>query len=271
VFVPYAPAPVSTAPPQAAEPPPLVASVSAQSSTARMPREIRIGTADMVIQRVEEDVPRADILAAIEPLISSATVCMRWPALWLERGRLLSLTVRYAHMARDWGEDAARSAESQMDEFVELGFLTKRGASQSDARAIEYTLTPEGERYFSGAIEPGRRPSFCAPAERRLVDITSIEWGEYPCGTMQVRFRHVGENWPAWARTEASRARLAAEWPPLGEPASGTVSLSRLWYRRDAIPPNFTNGSLQSLCYDASRRVVTGADLNLSAAPLEAQ
>jgi hypothetical protein len=245
------------------EPAPTVAA----GATARMPREIRLGSAEMVIQRVEEDVSRTEIAAAIEPMLANAPICIRFPPLWLERGRLTNFTVRYAMMARDWGEDAARGAEAQMDEFVALGFMTKRSVSTSDPRAIEYTLTADGQRYLSGVIEPGRRPSFCAPAERQLADITAIEWGEYPCGTLQVRFRHVADAWPSWARTEEVRATLAATWPALGEPGSGSVSLGRQWYGRDALPAGFANGSLRSVCYDASRRVVTGTDLNLSAAP----
>jgi hypothetical protein len=242
---------------------------SAETGTARMPRDIRLGVVDMVIQRVEDNVSPEEVAAAIEPMLAAAPVCMRWPALWLERVQRDMFVVRYGLMARDWGESAAAAAQEQMDEFVAIGFLTAAPALSPDSRAVEYRLTAAGERYLSGLIEPGRRPQFCAPAERHLVEITEMQWGQYPCGTLQVRFNHVGENWPAWATTESTRARLAATWPPVGEASPGVVSLSRQWYRREDVPSGYTNGSLRSLCYDPSRRIVTGNDLNLSVAPAD--
>lgn len=238
-------------------------------SGSRMPREIRLGMADMVLQRVEDDVSRDEIVAAIEPLLANAAVCMRWPALWLEQPRGNRFVVSYGLMARDWGEQAATDAQGYMDEFVSMGFLTAAPAASQDSRAVAYTLTGAGERYLRGQINPGRRPEFCAPAERRLVEITALQWGEYPCGTLQVRFNHVGDDWPAWATSDITRQRLAASWPPIGESSQGSVSLSRQWYRRDVMPAGFSNGSLHSVCYDASRRAITGDDLNLSVAPIE--
>jgi hypothetical protein len=172
-------------------------------------------------------------------------------------------------MARDWGEQASAAAQAQMDEFVAIGFLSAAPALSPDSRAVEYRLTAAGQRYLTGLIEPGRRPQFCAPAERRLVEITEMQWGQYPCGTLRVHFNHVGDAWPAWATTESTRARLAMSWPPVGEASPGVVSLSRQWFRRDEVPEGQTNGSLQSLCYDASRRIVTGNDLDLAVAPAD--
>ncbi len=237
--------------------------------TAQMPREIRSGVAEMAIQRVEESVSPDEVAAAITPLISNATICMRWPALWMERVQRNSFVVRYALMARDWGEGASAAAEARMEEFVAAGFLDKAPADALDPRAVEYTLTAAGHENLAGIVEPGRRPRFCAPAERQLVEITSMEWGEYPCGTLLVRFTHSADDWPSWARSDATRARLASTWPAIGEATPGTISLSRQWYRRDVVPSGYRNGSLRSLCYDASRQVVTGDDLNLSAPPLD--
>jgi hypothetical protein len=134
----------------------------------------------MVIQRVEDNVSPDEVAAALEPMLATAPVCMRWPALWLERVQRDSFVVRYGLMARDWGEQASASAQAQMDEFVAVGFLTAAPAISPDSRAVEYTLTAAGERYLSGLIEPGRRPQFCAPAERRLVEITEMQCALQP-------------------------------------------------------------------------------------------
>jgi hypothetical protein len=255
------------APPQAVDVPrPAEARVS-DEGTARIPREVRIGAVDMVIQAVETDIRREEIAAAIAPMLANAPVCTRWPALWMEQTRHSSFVVRYDLMARDWGEGSTASAEALMTEFVELGFVT--ASASADARSVTYTLTEAGEQYLVGLIEPGRRPQFCAPAERRLVDIANLEWGRFPCGTLRVQFTHVADDWPSWARSESTRARLAASWPPLGEAARGSVSLSRTWYSRSALPPGYPNGALTSSCYDASRQQVVGNDLNLAARQIE--
>ncbi len=236
---------------------------------ARMPGEVRSGFAEMAIQRVESDVSRAEVAAAIEPMIANAPICFSWPALWMEQVRRNSFVARYDLMARDWGEDAASSAQQRMDEFVEMGSLTSRAATELDARAVEYTLTADGERQLSGVLEPGRRPNFCVPAERRLVSITEMEWGQFECGSLRVRFTHIGEDWPSWARSDTTRARLASTWPAVGVPAPGSVSLSRQWFRQRDLPPGRVNGALRSVCLDSSRQQVVGSDLTLSSIPIE--
>jgi len=260
----YAPTSPVAAAPSSAE---VTTLDTSDAPTARMPREIRLGAADMVIQRVEADVSREEVAAAIAPLLSNATICMRWPALWIAQARRNVFLVRYDLMARDWGEASAANAEARMEEFVQLGFLTERPGQAE--RTVEYSLTEAGAQYLSGVIEPGRRPRFCAPAERRLVEITDMEWGEYPCGTLRVRFSHVSDTWPSWARTEATRERLAGSWPAVGAPAQGSVSLGRIWYARASLPVGFQNGALMSACYDSSRRQIVGDDLNLTVQEIE--
>jgi len=256
-----APAPVSDAAPAA------VIESEPQGPTLRMPREIQLGAVSMAIQRVEPDVSRAEIAAVIAPMIENAPVCMRWPALWMEQARRSSVIVRYDLMTRDWGEAAAVDAEARMDEFVEMGFLLKQPGA--NPQVVTYVLTETGAAYFSGVLEAGRRPSFCAPAERRLVAITAMEWGQFPCGTLQVRFTHDGEAWPSWTRSEATRARLAQVWPPADAAVEGSVSLSRQWFRRQDLPPGAQNGGLRSACYDARRQQIVGDDLNLSIAAID--
>jgi len=238
-----------------------------RSGTARMPREIRAGAAEMMLQSVERDVAAEEVAAAIRPLLANAPICMAWPALWMEQARRSSFVVRYDLMARDWGEGSVAAAQSRMQEFVELGFLT--ASPGPSAGSVQYTMTEAGFQYLVGVIEPGRRPRFCAPAERELVEITSMEWGRFPCGSLRVQFMHVGRDWPSWARSETTRTRLAASWPALGEPAQGAVSLSRQWYERRNLPPGFQNGMLRSACYDADRQQVVGSDLNLMARDLD--
>lgn len=240
---------------------------ASEGTTAHMPREIRLGAAAMVIQRVEDDVTREEVLATITPMIENAPVCMRWPALWMEQTRRTSLVVRYDLMTRDWGADAATAARARMDEFVEMGFM--QAEAGADPGTLTYVLTETGMQYLDGLIEPGRRPSFCAPSERRLVDITAMEWGQYPCGTLHVTFTHVIDDWPSWARTQSVRERLAASWPALGAPSEGSVSLSRQWFRRQDLPPGAQNGGLRSACYDARRQEVVGDDLSLSLGSLD--
>jgi hypothetical protein len=251
-----APAPV------AAFTPPPIAENDLGGSTARIPREIQLGAVDMVIQRVEQNVSRAEVIAAIAPMIANAPVCLRWPTLWIEQARRGAFVVRYDLMARDWGQPAAASAEARMDEFVAMGFLQRQ--SGASPQIVNYVLTEAGLAYVNGMIEPGRRPSFCAPAERRLVAIEAMEWGQYPCGTLHVRFTHEGDAMPSWVRADATRARLEQVWPQAGAPVNGEVSLSRQWFRRQNLPSGAQNGSLRSACYDARRQEITGDDLNLS-------
>lgn len=251
-----APAPV------AAPAEPAAAVVAGPTTTARMPREIRVGGVDMVIQAVEPEVSREEVAAAIAPLLANAPVCMRWPTLWMEQTRRASFVVRYDLMVRDWGESSVAAARARMQEFVDLGFMT--ATPGADPLVVQYTITEVGLQYLTGVVEPGRRPRFCAPAERQLVQITNIEWGRYPCGSLRVQFTHVANAWPSWARAETTRVRLAANWPPNGAAAEGTVSLGRQWYQRSALPAGFENGALRSLCYDAARQQVVGNDLNLA-------
>ena len=153
-----------------------------------------------------------------------------------------------------------------MQEFVDLGFLTRRERPDLGPGAVEFALTREGTAYLRGSPYGGQRPSFCAPAGRRLVEISSMEWGEFACGSLRVRFTHVANEWPAWARTESARARMAETWAPLGTGVAGTVSLGRQWFRPTEVPSGMSrNGGLRSLCYDAARERITGDDLDLSA------
>lgn len=234
------------------------------SASLRAPRQIRLGQAEMVIQRVEAEVSRDEVVAAIELMLSGAPICIRWPPLWIEDARRASFVVRYDLMTRDWGEASVAAAQAWMDEFVEAGFLTTSAPTASGATS--YQLTAEGERRLSGVVEPGRRSSFCGPAERRLVEISHMEWGDYPCGSLLVRFSHVADDSPSWARTESMRARTAEGWPPVGVAANGSVTLARQWYSTSALPSGFANGSLRSVCFDPRRQRIVGDDLNLAAA-----
>lgn len=244
---------------QEEEPPAPVVSV-----TARMPSEIRSNFADMAIQRVEQDVAREEVAGAVQRMIASAPICMQWPALWLvEPERRNSFVVRYDLMLRDWSGGAVQSAQARMDEFVAMGFLSKRDLPELGVGAVEYTITSEGRAHLRGVVGSGQRPNFCAPAERRLVDITAMEWGQYPCGSLRVRFTHVGDDWPSWARADATRMRLAQTWPAIGETGQGEVSMSRQWYRQ--APRGFENGALRSACLDNERQRIVGDDLNLFA------
>jgi hypothetical protein len=87
-----------------------------------------------------------------------------------------------------------------------------------------------------------------------------MEWGQFPCGNLKVRFSHVSDEWPCWARAQGTRDRLAQMWPALGERSEGSVTLSRFWYsarRTDGVG----RGELTSVCYEGSR--IVGDDLEL--------
>lgn len=235
---------------------------------ARMPREIRIGAADMVIEAVGEDVSRDEVLAAVQALVESEPLCFPWPGLWLaESDRRNYYYARYGLMARDWGVEVAISSRGRMQEFVDLGFLTARERPDMGDDVVEYMLTPTGEAYLRGSPYGGQRPSFCAPSQRRVVEITSLEWGRYDCGTLRAGFTHVADDWPDWARTESVRQRVAETWAPPGVELPGSVSLSRQWFRLNRVPSGRRNGELRSLCYDTARGEVTGDDLELSPLP----
>ena len=233
------------------------------ASTARMPREIQLGAVGMAIQRVEQDVLREELAAAIAPMIARKPVCMRWPSLWIEAARRNSFVVRYDLMMRDWGQPATEVSRARMREFVELGFLQEQVGA--NPQVVTYVLTNTGLTYLNGVLEPGRRPNFCAPSERRLVAVDALEWGQFPCGTLRVRFTHDGEAWPSWASSETTRARFAAaSWPTASTAVDGSVSLSRQWFRRQDLPPGVENGALRSACYDERRQAIIGDDLSLS-------
>ena len=236
----------------------------------RPPFAIRAGIAEMVIERVELGVSREEVAAAAQAVIGAASACFPWPTLWIEGDdRRNIFRVRFDLMTRDWGAEVAQASALRMQDFVDLGFLTRRERPDLGAGAVEFALTREGTAYLRGSPYGGQRPSFCAPAGRRLVEISSMEWGEFACGSLRVRFTHVGEEWPAWARTERARARMVETWAPLGAPIAGTVSLGRQWFRPNEVPAEMSrNGGLRSLCYDAARGRITGDDLELNA-PME--
>ena len=232
-------------------------------SGPRMPREIREGRADSVVQAVESDVSREEVVAAINAMLTRTPICMRMPGLWLDgEVRLGVFVVRYDLMERDWGGDVAAGARRRMDEFVEMGFLTAQ-----DGAATTYTFTETGRDLLSGSFESRDPPSFCGPAQRRVAEITNMEWGSFNCGSLRVRFTHVADSWPSWATSETARTRAVEAMSPPGETAAGSVSLTRLWFSRENREQSANNGALRSLCYDAARQVYAGGDLNLRATP----
>lgn len=245
-----------------AAPEPIVAEPIA-ARTARMPNSIRNGAAQLAVQRVESDVSRDEVAAVIQAMLSEQAVCMPWPALWAENLSSQRIIVRFDLMARDWGEEAAAAAEGRMQEFVELGFLTAREQPRLGPRVVEFALTPSGQTSLRGRMTSGSRPAFCGSTERRVVDIVSMQWGEFPCGSLHVRFSHVADRWPSWARTEAARARVGAV-SATGEVAFGEVTLSRRWRLPSSLRPGEPNGELRSMCYGADGEV-EGNDFSLAA------
>jgi hypothetical protein len=230
----------------------------------RPPREIRTGAADMVLQGVEQSVTREEVAAAVQSMIAVAPVCTPWPAVWLQGNeRWAAFVVRYDFMTRDWGQNVSTADEQRMEEFVAMGFLARRDRPEMGAHVVEYTLTEAGRSALRGSPYGGDRPSFCGPAQRRLLEITAMDFGRYPCGNLFVRFQHVSDTWPTWATSNRTRDRIAAMWPALGTPAEGSVSLNRQWFRTNELPRDRQNGSLQSVCYDSAHERVTGDDLNL--------
>ncbi len=247
----------------APEPTPQMMSVT--SPTARPPRELFTRFADMVIQRVEPEVTREEVFAAVQTMVADGRACLPVPSVWLSAPpRAGAFVVRYDLMERDWGADTAQAARARMDELVASGFLVAEERPEIGPGAVRYDTTREGREYMRGTIDSGQRPAFCAPAGRRLVEITSMEWGQYPCGTLRVRFTHVADDWPTWARHESTRARLAQSWPAIGEVAAGEVSLSRQWFAAGHLPRGVDNGALISACMDDERERVIGDDLNLA-------
>ena len=225
-----------------------------------MPREIRAGLADMVVQAVEAEPPEAEVAEAVAALVRAAPACAPWPALWIEGGERRSyFLVRYDLMTRDWGEEVAAEARARMEEFVAMGALTSRARPEIGADVVEYVLTEYGREMLHGSPYTSQRPAFCGPSERRLVEITRMERGRFPCGSLRVHFRHVADVWPSWAQGEHPRTPLA--WPPLGMDSEGLVTLSRQWFAARALPPRASNGALRSVCFEDGR--VIGGDLQL--------
>lgn len=258
IFEPPAPRDQPAPEPQA-EPPPA-------DTGPRMPREIRTGAADMAIGRVEAAVSRDEVLQAVQTMVAAAPVCFSWPGVWLDppNNRRNIYIVRYDLMARDWGADVAAANRVRMQELVDTGFLVGRDRPDLGEGVVEYTATSEGVEYLRGSPWGGERPSFCAPSQRRVAEITALEWGQFPCGNLRVRFTHVADAWPVWARTEGARERLASTYGDIGAVADGYVTLGRQWFRQGQLPSGRVNGELRSLCYDGATRQVTGDDLDLT-------
>lgn len=245
-----------------------LAEISAESDYARLPRDIRSGAAETAIERVEAGgVTDAEVALAVQALVEREPLCFGWPGLWLDASNRRNFYfVRYDLMERDWGRDVAEAGRQRMNEFVELGFLVARERPDIAPGVVEYTLTTDGVAYLRGSPYGGERPSFCAPSQRRVVEITSMEFGRFPCGSLRVRFNHIADDWPNWARTDNARNRVATSWAPVGVATQGSVSLSRQWYQPGSVPDGVSNGGLQSLCYDEATRAVVGEDLELGPA-----
>lgn len=238
-----------------------------ESAGPKPPLEIRSGGAEMALQAVERDITREEVARGVQELIDEARICIAWPALWLEdTGRRDQFLARYDLMTRDWGAEVSSESAARMQEFVDLGFLTTLARPRVGPGVVLYTLAPDAQATLQGSPYGGARPSFCGPSGRRVVEIAALEWGEFDCGSLRVNFTHVADAWPAWARTDSARARIAQAWAPLGQPMAGRVTLSRQWFGRDAMPSStFQNGSLRSVCFDPVRTRFAGSDLTLNA------
>lgn len=236
-----------------------------EANAPTLPRELLDGRADMVIRTVEPDVSREEIADYVRRRMASEVTCLRWPALWSQASGIRTIQVRYDMMTRDWGDAIASDARQRLDEFVETGLLTK---NETGVNVTEYTLTETGRQYLRGELAGGAQPpSFCGPAERRLVEITALEWGEYPCGSVRVAFSHVADDWPSWITSEGARQRLDY-WQQPNVSATGAVTLGRHWYRETEVPADMNrNGGLRSLCYDSARRRSSGDDFRLVQSP----
>jgi hypothetical protein len=239
-----------------------------QSSTARVPREIRFGSVDMVIQRVEPGVSQSEIFEAVQAQLDRETMCFPWPGVWLDSSdRRRVFLVRYDLMLRDWGAEVAERGRARMQDFVDMGLLNARARPEIGVGVVEYQLTSTGYERVTGSLSGGRL-SFCLPSERRVVEVVETELGDFDCGTLRARFAHIADAWPSWARTQASRARIAETWGPIGVQGEASVSMSRQWFS-DHPSDGRENGQLRSLCYDDEARQVRGEDMELypAAAP----
>jgi len=176
--------------------------------------------------RTRGEIDAADASIAVRDMLAASTpVCMAWPSLWIEENdRRDNYPVRYDLMRRDWGESVSGASERRMEEFVAMGFLTKRA---EDDGAATYALTEVGRRYLRQTDESVAGARFCAPSQRRLVSITNVTPGDYRCGSALVRFTHIADTPPDWARTENARARWQTAVAPVGQVSHGTVTLSR--------------------------------------------
>ncbi len=243
-----------------------VGDIPSRAEFMRVPNAIRTGAAETVIERVEETVDRAEVLAAVQNLVAAGEICYPWPGLWLDASdRRNFYFARYDLMARDWGSDVTSTSQQRMREFVDLGFLVARERPDIASGVVEYSLTADGVAFLRGSPYGGARPQFCPNSQRRVVEVTEMQFGQYPCGSLHVRFIHVADTWPIWARTAAARERVDATWAPPGVVIYGEVTLGRQWFRQGAVPPGVQNGALRSLCLDSSRQNVIGGDLNLNA------
>lgn len=230
-----------------------------------MPYEVRSGLVESAITPVEREITQEEIAESVGRMVANAPQCFSWPTLWLApETRRSEFVARFDLMARDWGEDLAAESERRMNEFVEMGFLTRRDRPERGQHVVEFTLTDAGRQYLQGTPYGVGHPTFCAPTERRLVHITNVEWGNFDCGSIRVSFTHTADAWPAWARTDSARQALESTWGPFGYELEGSVSLSRRWYRREDLPAGVRNGSLQSVCVDPNRNAVVGDDLRLN-------
>ncbi|MBY0565193.1 MAG: hypothetical protein K2P58_13555 [Hyphomonadaceae bacterium] len=234
---------------------------------SEMPRQLRFGEANMVVERVEQPIEEAEVLASVQRLVARQTTCFSWPALWLDpEGPRGLFVVRYDLMTRDWGGDVAEASHRRMQEFVDQGFLIEDPAQRGEGVA-RYRLTETGAARLNGSPYRTQRAQFCAPVERRVVAITNMQWGEFSCGNLRVQFTHVADDWPSWARSEESRRRVAQRWGAVGVSAPGFVTLARQWFRPEQMPADMLrNGELRSVCFDEQRRTVIGDDLTLGAA-----
>lgn len=233
---------------------------------SRMPREVRLGQTQVALGPVEQDVSREEVTAAVQRLVERAPMCFPWPGVWLQDiGRRDVFLLRFDLMERDWGAETARNGRARMEEFVEQGFLVGEEAVDIGPGAVRYTLTARGAAYMRGSPYGGERPQFCAPAERQVVALTDLQWGQFSCGNLRVRFSHSSEAWPQWARTRETQQRVAETWGAPREVGVGQVTLGREWHRSTEVPADMQmNGALRSNCAEGGR--LTGAnDLELQA------
>src|SRR5262249_42564710 len=151
-------------------------------------------------------VSQDEVAHAVGALIAARRLCVNWPSLWLESAPVRgAYIVRFDLMARDWGEDSATGGEQRMNDFVTAGFMTKQPRGN---RAAVYTLTPQGAAALQGGGSDGRPYQFCGLTSEHLVEVTRLEWGQFPCGNLRAHFTFVADGWPSWASTPDLRSRI---------------------------------------------------------------